>query len=157
MEPSIFVTLPTGCQWCKPSENSVFTSYENRDGVVKTKFESKDGKWCQPLVNCLKSNFLLCGLRWNNAADQQRAPSVVLFLKCINIKAAQRDLSFMVLSCRDWLCRCPGNCAGLERLWFWLLGNEYWRSRCAAARSRLSEGRNSGGFEPLLNPSSVWA
>lgn len=72
-------------------------------------------------------------------------------------KAAHHDILFMVLSCRDWLCRCPGNCAGLERLWFWLLGNEYWRSRCAAARSRLSEGRDSGGFEPLLNPSSVWA
>lgn len=128
---------------------------------AKLVFAFKDRKWCQPPVNCLKSSFVSCvlgtGLPCGSPALQQRAPCVVLVLKCVNIKAALHDTLFMVLSYRDWLCRCPGNCAGLERLWFWLLGNEYWWSRCAAACSRLSEGRNSGGFEPLLSASSVWA
>lgn len=149
-------------------QKTVCTSYDkNGVRVVKTKIHL----WIQRQEMMSAASQLLkkqlcimpvgtgfiCRLRLNSLVHRPCSTRVVLVLKCINIKAAPRDILFMVLSYRDWLCRCPGNSAGLERLWFWLLGNEYWRSRCAAACSRLSEGRNSGGFEPFLNPCSVWS
>lgn len=76
----------TDCQWCKPSENSVCTSYDKNgdEGWWKAKllFEFKDRKWCQPPVNCFKSSFVSCvlGLVFPAAARPASSAPPVLCL-----------------------------------------------------------------------------